>query len=124
MIKLRCARDETEAQRRLLVRSTKDHIDARAAQPGVYPWSSEDSAMSVETLPARTEQSRWRRIKHIDPTDAAAVSAWAARLCLAPGELREIMEELAPASPVAKTGIAVATLAQDHNDMPCAGATA
>jgi hypothetical protein len=39
------------------------------------------------------EPRSWQPSEHIDLANDAEVSAWAARLCVTPGELREIIEE-------------------------------
>ena len=42
----------------------------------------------------RTDPRSWRPSEHIDLANDAEVNAWAARLCVTPGELREIIEEM------------------------------
>ena len=80
--------------------------------------------MSIEPPPTRTEPRSWRPSEQIDLAIDAEVSAWAARLCLTPGELREIIEEMGDrTTPIgAEAGVSMEALGeQDGHGMLRAG---
>jgi hypothetical protein len=52
------------------------------------------NALSIEPPPMRTESLSWWPGGQIDLANDAEVRAYAARLCVTPGELLEIIEEL------------------------------
>ena len=102
----------------------KRHIDARAAQPGPCPSTSEHNALSIKPPPTRIEPRSWLPSEHIDLANDAEVSALAARLSVTPGELREIFKELGDrTAPVAvEACVPMQTPGkQDFHGMPRAG---
>ena len=71
-----------------------------------------------------TEPRSWRPSGDIDLANDAEVSAWAARLCLTPGELREIIEEMGDrtAYVAAEPGLSTPTPGErDRHDTPHVG---
>jgi len=81
--------------------------------------------LSIEPRPMRTQSRSWRPSEAIDLANDAQVGAWAARLCVTPGELREMIEEMGDRAAVVATepSVPAQTLGEQAcHDMPRVGA--